>query len=144
MKKLEFTEILLPITELYGRVLSPAALQIYFEDVEFLTPEQFKVLLKNHRASEQGKFWPTFSHLLEQAGTESDVATRAGIDFDKNNGIDGTPSFNRQRETEFDTKHRRKIYIEGQKLEWKKTTPIKRLANSVLLPNIPSDLRIES
>lgn len=144
MNKAEFIKTIIPIAEYYSKNLTDGLVEVYFQQAEELTVEVFDRLLKNHLASGQGKFWPTFSHILDQAGTESDIATRAGIDFDKNNAIDGTSSFDRQREKEFDTKQRRKIYIEGQKLEWKKTTPIQRLANSVLLPNLSNDLRIES
>lgn len=133
----EFTKILLPITELYGRTLSPAAIQVYFEDVELLDAETFKTLLKHHRASEQGKFWPTFSHLIAQAGTEDDVCAKAGIEFDHDSSIDKSIStFDRASETTFQTVARRKRYIERKKLEWKQTTPIQRLSNSVLLPGI--------
>ena len=136
MNKKEFTEVILPVTELYSRVFSAAALQLYFEDVQSLDAETFSALLKKHRATEQGKFWPTFSHLVDLAGTENDAGAKAGIEFDKNTGIDGTGSFDRNQETQIKTATRRKNWVERKKLEWKNTGALEKLSNPLTLPDM--------
>ncbi len=145
MNKNEFKQSIALVAEYYSKTLTDGLVAVYFDNVSDLPIEVFDLLLKKHIASEQGKFWPTFSHLLEQAGTESDEATRAGIEFDKNTGIDGTGHFDRNQETQFKTAERRKRYIKSQQLAWKKTTPAEKLATSILLPYVAQSLKgIES
>lgn len=132
----DFTKTIFPVTELYSKTLSAAAIQLYFEDVEFLDAETFRSLLKKHRASEQGKFWPTFSHLIDLAGTENDAGVKAGIDFDNNLKIDGTGHFDIANETVIKRASRRKIWVERKKLEWKNIDPIERLQGPLSLPDM--------
>ena len=134
MNKNEFIKVLLPTAEYYSKVLTDGLIEVYYHQAKDLDFELFGLLVKNHIAdSDQGRFWPTFAHLTAQAGNEKDIATQAGIDFDKNPKIDGTCSFDIRNENTIKTASRRKNWIEREVLEWKKTTPIERLTNSPLI-----------
>ena len=70
------------------------------------------------------------------AGTENDAGAKAGIEFDKNTGIDGTGTFDRNQESQIKTATRRKNWIERKKLEWKNTDVLEKLSNPLTLPDM--------
>ena len=137
MNKEQFLKIMLPTGEYYGKKITDGLINVYFNQVKEINCALFEALVKNHMADpEQGQFWPTFAHLIKQVGNESDIATQAGIDFDGDSTVDGSLSFDRQRETTIQTAQRRKRYIDSQKLEWKKLTPEQKFSCSNLLLNL--------
>ena len=142
MNNIDFVKIMTPAADYYGKSLTGGLAKVYFNLVKDLDAIVLDALLTKHMSDpNQGMFWPTFAHLMAQAGTESDTAIQAGIDFDKNTGIDGTGSFDRRQESQIATASRRKKWIERAKLEWKETPAIERLINSPLLES--STLKIE-
>lgn len=142
MDKREFAQAIAPVAEYYGRNLTDAAVAVYYRAAKHLDLELFEHLLEQHISDPaQGKFFPQFAHLLDQAGNEEDVARQAAIAFDHNPKIDGTGWFDANQESKAQTDARRKRYIALQIERWKKSTPLKRLADS---PRLPESLRISA
>ena len=139
MNKQDFLKALLPVGEYYSKNFTDGLIAVYYEQAKELDSNTFESLIKKHMSdTDQGRFWPTFAHLAAQAGTEDDVMTQSGIDFDNNPKIDGTISFHLARESVNDRAGRRKIYSSKKRLEWKKTDPVERIKQHKLLENAPA------
>lgn len=143
MDRQEFLEILLPVAELYGKKLGEAALTEYYKDVEFLNSDDFRYLMKKHRKDpDQGKYFPIAPHLLSQASNEQSVKTQAGIEFDKNPKIDGTISFDVQKETYAQRAERRRRYVGKLVESWKAQSSAEKINGQKNLEDVNSRIQL--
>lgn len=125
----EFLKIMLPVQEYYRQTLSKPALTIYHQTAQELPADLFESLIRKHIADpEQGKFFPTFSHVISQAGNENDIRARASAEFDKNPCVDGTIKFDAHKETVSMRAERKRRYVDQQVSDWRQSTPMQRLA----------------
>lgn len=135
MTKTDFVKIIAPVAEYYGRTLSDAALQVYYEAAKEISAQAFEHLVRMHIAHpEQGRFFPTLAHVAAQAGEESDIARQAGIDFDNEPNIDGTGWFDCNHETKHDREQRRRKYIAKCVDQWRSAPALERIAHSENIP----------
>lgn len=135
MNKTEFTKIIFPICEYYGKTLSDAAIALYFDAAKEIDSSAFEHLVKLHLADpDQGKFFPTLAHIVSQASNETDIKRQAAIDFDKNPRIDGTSPFDLQKETRDQREARRRKFITEIVDDWKDASMLERVAYSERVP----------
>ena len=136
MNRQEFVKIIAPISEYYaGKPMADAAIEVYFDLAKSLPADIFDHLIRFHMTDpDQGRFFPTMAHVMAQAGTESDAKAQAGIEFDRNTGIDGTSSFDRKQESMSAKASRRNAYIARSVAEWRESDPVSRIINSARIP----------
>lgn len=136
MNKKEFLETIVPVAEYYGRAMSEAAFAVYYESCKHLNRATFDHLVRAHIADpDHGRYFPTFSHLVAQAGDEKDIARQAGVAFDDRPNIDGTGWFDVQQESKSDRDARKRRYVARCVDEWKGRSAIERIAHSSRLPD---------
>lgn len=142
MTKTEFLKIILPLAEYYhGKTMQDAVAEVYYRAAKDLPADVFEALIKMHIADpDQGRFFPTFAHVIAQAGTEPDIAAHAGIAFDKKPGIDGTGSFDCQNESQHTRSTRRARYVQRVVAQWKESSAVEKMANS---PRLQESLKLE-
>lgn len=142
MNRKEFVMIIAPVSEYYsGKPMTDAAIEVYFELAKELPADIFEHLIKLHmKDSDHGRFFPTMAHVMAQAGTDADAKAQAGIEFDRNPGIDGTCSFDRRQESMTATAARKNAYISRRVAEWKESDSVSKIINS---PRIPEKMKTD-
>jgi hypothetical protein len=142
VNKEQFLKIILPTASYYSKEMPSELITIYFNQAHEIDAEAFEFLINQHmKDSDQGRFFPTFAHLIAQAGTESQIKVEAGRLFEKNPLIDGYSSYDAQRESVEKRESRKRRFVSEYLEDWKDSTPIEKIAFS---EKIPESYKIES
>ena len=136
MTKQEFIQIIVPVSEYYGRAMTEAAIKVYYQVAKDIDAPAFEHLINLHIADpDQGMFFPTLSHLSAQASCEADIKRQASIEFEANPSIDGTIPFDVKAEKKEHREARKRNFVSKQLDEWKGRTAIERIAYSDRVPD---------
>lgn len=126
---------MLPVAEYYSKEMPECLIKIYYEQAKELSVECLEFLISMHmKDPDQGRFFPTFAHLLAQAGTENDIKAEAHKAFDKNPCIDGVCSYEVRHESIDKRNLRRSAYIRNYVSDWKDCSEIEKISFSTRIP----------
>jgi len=78
--------------------------------------------------------------MAQIVGTESDARARAGFEFDQKPGIDGTISWELERETTAQRNYRRKTWVDLQVCAWRTASPAEKIQQAIDNKNHPLKL----
>lgn len=120
---------------MYSKEISTELANLWYSRFKGLPTEVFVMALQDHMDdTSEGKFFPTFAHILCQIiGTEDDAAVRYGIEFDDKPTCDGTQSFDVQREKSIQRDMRRKRWVESNLARWRSATTERKIEYSLTL-----------
>lgn len=136
MNRQEFVQVMIPVAQYYTKELTDSLIKIYYAQASELSVEAFEYLINMHmKDPDQGRFFPTFAHLIAQGGTEDDIKVEAKKIFDNNPCIDGIGSYQAKLESIDKRNARRSAYIRSYVSEWKECTSLEKLAFSKRIPD---------
>lgn len=104
----------------YEKSLTLEQCELWLSIFEYVPVTKFAHALQKHITDpDQGRFFPTPAHILgHMVLSKSVVKLRAEEEFDNNPCIDGTSSFDAQKESEFDRQRRRREHVAAQHDFW--------------------------
>jgi len=115
--------------------MTPEILEIWLSIFEYVPEREFVEALKKHLTDpDQGKFYPTPAHILDNLVLgEKAIKAIAAQQFDNNPGIDGNPMWNQSRETDFERNMRKREWIQQSVIEWQAMPFQQKLRHSGLI-----------
>ena len=121
MKSSELKLSLKILQTTYRTEINPALVAVFWKFFAEVPSVKFAEALESHISDpDQGRFFPTPAHVLGYlVKTESQILIEAGAEFDREPTIDGMPSFDANRESEFARSRRRKEYQQSRLAVWK-------------------------
>ena len=114
--KQQIAQILTHLSIAYGREATPDLAEIWWADFQTWDPDELAACIHAHRSDpEAGQYFPTLAHLTRQLiGSPNDIKIRAMVEFDNNPSIDGTSTWDIDRESYSDRERRRRAWINRQ------------------------------
>lgn len=140
----EFANAINPVAEYYGRSLGEQPARIYFAVVKPLDVATFRQALLAHIADpNQGKYWPTAAHVLDQVAGEDGERERLFREFDGDPLIDGTRSHDARMETIEQRKQRRERYVKSSLATWRRLPLPEKIAHRKYVLGLEDQAKLE-